>query len=214
MQTDRLILSVATDHLPEELGKTGFGSRDQGHIIDRLQASGLWLGPRAILEETSAFRQIIPYVVLRVGDQLIHYTRTPAGGEARLHGRISIGLGGHIDFSDVVRSGEGVDLQATLDAAAVREVEEEVGAVDCVDRRWIGALIDNESPVGQVHLGVVALWTLTSVPTGAIEDAIGEVGVQSIKALANQAERLETWSGLTLDALDKLTGLDVATSVG
>lgn len=203
MQLDRLILAVETSRLPAALGQTGFFRQVHDHALDGLLGAGLWLGPRAVLEETEAFRQIIPYVVLRVGDRLVHYTRTPSGGENRLHGRVSVGLGGHIDFSDVIRRGEGVDLKATLDAAAAREVEEELGMVDCADREWIGVLIDNGSPVSRVHLGVVALWTLRTPPAGATEDAIGEVGLGTIDALLAGKARLEDWSTILLEALQQ-----------
>lgn len=201
MQFDRLILAVETSRLPAAFSRTGFVAQAHDDALDGLSAAGLWLGPRAVLEETEAFRQIIPYVVLRVGDRLVRYTRTPSGGESRLHGRVSVGLGGHIDFSDIVRRGEGVDLKATLDAAATREVEEELGVVDCIDRQWIGVLIDNGSPVSRVHLGVVGLWTLASAPAGAAEDALDQVGLDSIDALLGQRDRLEEWSAILLEAL-------------
>lgn len=200
---DRLILATETCRLPEPLGLTGFSEMAHGEAIDAVQRAGLWLGPRVVLEETEGFRQIIPYVVLKVGDKIVHYTRTPSGGESRLHGRVSVGLGGHIDLSDIIRQGEGIDLKATLDAAAMREVEEELGKLECLGRQWAGVLVDNGSPVSRVHLGLVALWELAVAPASAAEDAIGDVGLSTVDELLANSDRLEAWSLILLEALQR-----------
>jgi len=197
----RMILATATADLPKTFEQTGFHPIDGGQAVSALAASGLWLGPRPVLEETPAYRQIIPYVVLRYGDSFVRYTRTPAGGEARLHGRMSIGLGGHIDLSDIIAVDDAVDLAATVEAASERELEEELGAVVTRDRQWIGVLVDNESSVGRVHVGLVGLWTLASLPSSIPEDAIGDVTLCTVAMLEASRDRLEGWSELLLDHL-------------
>ncbi len=194
----RMILATATEGLPHTFAKTCFHPLDESDALQAFQQAGLWLGPRETLERLDTFRQIIPYVVLRIGDQFIRYTRTPAGGESRLHGRMSIGLGGHIDLSDVVANGDGVDLAATLQKAAQRELAEELGDVDCWAKEWIGVLVDNESDVGRVHIGIVGVWHMHSAPTGMSEDAIGDVSVCSIEELEHVRNRLEGWSVMLL----------------
>lgn len=197
MQTDqKIILAVAANRLPFELQRTTFLPLDESQIIFVLQEAGLWLGPRPQLEDMPSFRQIIPYVVLKCGDKWVRYTRTSAGGEQRLHGRVSIGLGGHVDLPDVCMVGNSIDLRKTLDDAAEREVQEELPGVSCSSRHWAGLLVDNESAVGSVHIGVVAIWDLEYLPNGPTEDAISEAGLTSLTELIEAGPRLETWSSL------------------
>jgi len=199
MQTDqKIILAVPADRLPSELRRTTFLPLDAVRIMSVLQEAGLWLGPRPQLEEMPSFRQIIPYVVLTCADKWVRYTRAPAGGEQRLHGRVSIGLGGHVDLPDVCTVGNSIDLLKTLDDAAEREVQEELPGVVCSSRRWAGLLVDNESTVGMVHIGVVAIWELEFMPNGPTEDAISEAGLASWAELVEAGPRLETWSSLLL----------------
>jgi predicted NUDIX family phosphoesterase len=196
-----MILATSAENLPPELGTTGFHPWDRDDALQSFQRAGLWIGPRRVLEQQPAYRQIIPYVVLRIGEKVVKYTRTPSGGEARLHGKTSIGLGGHIDLSDIVSVGDHVDLAATINNSSDRELLEELGPVEVEARDWIGVLIDNDSDVGRVHIGLVGLWTLKSAPVGKTEDAIGEVDVCSLEELEQERGRLEGWSDLVLSHL-------------
>src|SRR4051795_4496358 len=53
--------------------------------------------PRSAMEVDPSFKQIIPYLVLRDGERYFLMRRTKAGGDARLHDRWSIGVGGHLN---------------------------------------------------------------------------------------------------------------------
>ena len=55
--------------------------------------------PRSEVETDPSFKQLIPYVVLRYGDQVFHYTRGQRGTE-RGCGAALIGVGGHISQDD------------------------------------------------------------------------------------------------------------------
>ena len=74
---------------------------------------------REIAEKDPNFRQIIPYVLVHYGDKYLAATRHQTQGEVRLHGKMSIGIGGHINPVD----GELADL---LDAGLRRELSEEL----------------------------------------------------------------------------------------
>ena len=130
----------------------------------RSEFAGLWFGPRRDLEEMDEYRQLVPYILLQIGFQFIRYMRAPAGSEARLHGRMSIGFGGHIELADAVVRGSQIDVLATIERAAEREVLEELGQIACKDQRWIGLLVDNTTVVGRVHLGLVGIRRLSVLP--------------------------------------------------
>lgn len=107
-------------------------------------------------EKNPQYKQIIPYVMLTHHESrsVFAYSRTNAATESRLHGKFSIGVGGHIDWEDF-----DVDAIKTFSDAVGRELHEEVG------HTWAGLLpnmdslrgfiYDGSTEVGSVHLGVV-----------------------------------------------------------
>lgn len=198
----RLILATNTEGLPPVVGKTGFVPMHHGEAIGFLEQAGVWFGPRRVLEEREDYRQIIPYIVLCAGDRVVRYTRTPAGGETRLHGRMSVGLGGHVDLFDSKTSGDRFELLGTVEQAAERELQEELGEVTCTRRRWAGLLVDNDTPVGRVHIGLIGIWDIEELPDREAEDAVGDVELVSLGELQQNAEMLETWSAMLLPWLD------------
>lgn len=209
MQTDkqfgivgkRMILACDTAGLPLDVdGASGLHTLTESMVLGMLHNAGLWIGPRNILEECTLYRQIIPYVVLRCGDQIVHYRRTPAAGESRLHGKVSIGFGGHIDLPDICfADGSTVDLWATLSRAAYREVHEEVDGVVCIRQQALGLLIDNSNDVGRVHIGVAMVWDLDRLPVGSSEKEIAHGGASQLAELqADMLANYEVWTQMLL----------------
>lgn len=201
----RMILATLAAALPESTLTTSFTPVEGLDMWETLNSSGLWLGPRETLETYPTFRQIIPYIVLSVDGRVIHYTRTPKGQEARLHDKVSVGFGGHVDLEDMQFFGNSIDLERTLNIGADREIDEEIGIVDVIKKTWVGLVVSNENPVDHVHIGVVAHWELASAPTGMTEDAVGNVGLDTPDALLmGVGDRLETWSWLYLQYLGRV----------
>ncbi len=166
------------------------GSPLSAAAVDRSTAS---------MANNETFRQIIPYVVLQVDGKIISYLRTPAGTDQRLHGRRSIGFGGHVELCDLVVKNGTIDLIATLENAALREVHEEIGALHVVHRSWRGILVDNRTSVGRVHIGIASYWQLDRAPRISHEATIGDVQLNPANAISSMA--LEHWSALVLSDL-------------
>lgn len=147
---------------------------------------------RAEAENDPAFKQLIPYCIFRCGDRILHYTRGKAGGESRLHAKISVGVGGHVNPID---TGGGRTGAEAYHAAVTREIEEELDLPETHEHRIIALLNDESNPVGQVHLGIVHLVDLKSDAVTSREDALTDVAFTALSDL-NGAwfERLETWS--------------------
>ncbi|MEO8614075.1 MAG: hypothetical protein ABI600_02960 [Luteolibacter sp.] len=147
---------------------------------------------RAAAEEDPSHKQLIPYCIFRCGGRILHYTRGKAGGEARLHAKISVGVGGHVNPID---TGEGRTGPDAYHAAVTREIEEELDLPEDHQHRIIGLLNDESNPVGQVHLGIVHLIDLTSDKVKSREDALTDLGFTALTDLNGPMfERLETWS--------------------
>ena len=105
------------------------------------------------MEQDPSFKQLIPYCIFRFEDQIFYYRRSKGTGEGRLHGKRSIGVGGHISSED--QAAASPYLQAMQ-----REIAEEVFLESGYRQSCVGLLNDDESEVGKVHLGVVHIFDL------------------------------------------------------
>lgn len=148
---------------------------------------------RPVAEVSPAFKQLIPYVVVRDGDGVFLMERTDAGGDPRLHGKASIGVGGHLNPVD-----EGAD---SLTDGLRREWAEELVAEWEPEFALVGLLNDDSNPVGSVHLGVVFEVNAAgrSVDVREREKLTGRFA--SVAEVRAAWDRMETWSRLVADHL-------------
>jgi predicted NUDIX family phosphoesterase len=176
----------------------GFTTEGAGDYLRRIRAHGTYVR-RADAEQEPAMKQIIPYSIVRHGSRLFLFQRTQAGGEARLHGKFSIGVGGHINRADVEGAGD------PLTAGLERELEEELRIGGGWSARLVGVLNDDSNAVGRVHFGLVHV-----IEAGSPDIQVRESD-RLTGRLADGAEvralhdRMETWSQLILDAVDPAT---------
>jgi predicted NUDIX family phosphoesterase len=153
---------------------------------------------RPAAEDDPTHKQLIPYVVVRDAGRVFLMHRTDAGGDARLHGKASIGVGGHLNPVD--------DGEDALMSGLRREWAEELEADWDPEFELVGLLNDESNPVGAVHLGVVF-----SVDARGREVDVREhdklVGAfAATDELAESWSRMETWSQLVVDALGLAPG--------
>lgn len=157
--------------------------------------------PRPEAEDDPGYKQIIPYLVLRHGDRVLCYTRGKSGGEARLHAKMSIGIGGHINDGDT--HAEHFD-QASYLRAVERELHEELEIPGGYRQKAVALLNDDSNDVGRVHLGVVHLIDVATTDLRPREEAIGDPVFLTAEELRDRRDRLETWSQICLGGLDRL----------
>ena len=148
---------------------------------------------RPLAEDDASFKQLIPYVVVRDGERVFLMHRTDAGGDPRLHGKASIGVGGHLNPVD--------DGEDALMSGLRREWAEELDADWEPEFELVGLLNDDTNPVGAVHLGVVFSVDATGrdVDVREHDKLIGSFA--STDELRQSWPRLETWSQLVADSL-------------
>ena len=163
-------------------------------------ANNLFL-PRPAAEEDPGYKQLIPYLVIRNRDRVLCYTRGKAGGEARLHAKMSIGIGGHINDGD--SHAEHFD-EAAYFRAVERELQEELEIPGAYRQRIAALLNDDSNEVGRVHLGVVHLIEVDSTDIRPREDAICDIRFLTAQELTPLRDRLESWSQICLGGLDRL----------
>lgn len=157
--------------------------------------------PRPAAEEDPTHKQLIPYLVLRHGNRVLCYTRGKSGGEARLHAKMSIGIGGHINDGDTHAAHFD---EAAYNRAVERELHEELEIPGAYRQRPVALLNDDSNEVGRVHLGVVHLVDVASADIRPREDAIRDLEFLTAGELKLKRDRLESWSQIVADALPQL----------
>ena len=168
-----------------------YGLRTDGldAFVAALERDGRY-EPRDRMERDPSFKQVIPYLVLRDGPRYFLMQRTAAGGDARLHGRYSIGVGGHLNPGD-----------GGLLGGLRREWSEELLAGFLPDFTLIALLNDDTTEVGAVHLGAVYLADAAGRPIAIRETHTLTGSFVDPADVAAVIDGLETWSRLTFEFL-------------
>ena len=174
-KNDELVLVVPTSDLFDK-PFTGVISVVDAH--DKLTTSlgHLDIKRRGDVEEDPSYKQLISYVVVKnnKGETLL-YTRLSGGGESRLHGKSSVGVGGHMNPVDGLSG-----YQLLLEPV-------EIGLYGLVN--------DDSNDVGRVHVGLVYIANI-----GDQEVKVTETDTLSVKWVPNtKFYELETWSQLLRD---------------
>lgn len=145
---------------------------------------------RPTAEMSPQYKQIIPYVVIRHDESFFLLQRTQKQTEARLHHKLSLGIGGHIN----------PDTPELLDGLH-KELEEEVHVAGDYDLTFVGILNDDTTEVGSVHLGAVYVLDAhdANVTVRETEKMTGRWAARD--ELPALRERMETWSQIVYDAV-------------
>lgn len=147
---------------------------------------------RGDMEEDPSYKQLIGYVLLKDANtnEVLVYKRLVGGGEARLHGKASVGIGGHMNEV------EGKTIFEMLKINAARELNEEVGVSEeeaLNNLHFIGLINDDKTEVGQVHIGVVYECKVDKSKVEVKEDDTLVIKWMTADE-AKEEENYETWS--------------------
>jgi predicted NUDIX family phosphoesterase len=159
---------------------------------------GAFFVDRARAEEEPAWKQLIPYCVVTCGPRVLCVERLRGQGERRLHRKLSIGIGGHVNPADGPPAGR-------LRRGMWRELAEElVLRPPTPEPSAIGLLNDDSNPVGRVHAGVVFRLELRDPAAVGIREiskmAGGFRSIDGADGLWQDRSSLETWSRLLLES--------------
>lgn len=189
---DELVYVVSRDLLfagPSHHGLS-FSPED---FLHRCASHGHFL-PRSEVEMNPSLKQIIPYVVLFSTHGLFCVERLPAQSESRLHGLLSVGIGGHINPVPGVAG-----FAELLDANAHRELQEELFLPVIPTISWVAWINDDRTPVGQVHAGLLGLAEVDPAGVNVRETRQMQGSFTPYIELLTRRSRFETWSQLVLD---------------
>lgn len=198
------------DGLPYESfeGSKSIKDPDTGIIMDNI-ANNYTTMRRGDAEVEINVKQPIPYAVVAVGSKVFQYTRLVKAGEQKLHGKSSIGLGGHMNNVP-----EATTFDEVLVQNLVRELEEETEILDAdgnvitdieshITLKKVGVL-NNEDEVGQYHICILYRVQLPlgyDVRINPKEADQLEGGLVTLEELRKNYDNLEAWSQITADLL-------------
>lgn len=184
----------------------GFGRGLLEILPGDLETMKTKLVDRAVCETDESLWQLLPYnVLIDEQDRIFTYVRGQAGQEGRLHDKLSIGIGGHVDHAPWPATAH--DLSRLLVIEAVREVEEEVALSGPFEPEFTHYIIDHTNEVGRVHLGLLSITKVHSSQIGTLEEGIVLAGAfEPISWLVQEAQfnRLENWSQEVLRHIHRL----------
>jgi predicted NUDIX family phosphoesterase len=126
--------------------------------------------------------------------EVFSYRRGKGQGEARLHSKRSVGIGGHISSIDQ-------HAPSVYREGMRREIEEELILESKFQEKCIGLINDDLTEVGKVHLGIVHLFEIDDPKVRAREESIHDAGFAKPSELILQRDQFETWSQICLDHL-------------
>lgn len=199
---DERILVVPTS-LFRDLGYFQGFSREVDRYWPRIvEGDHVEYRARGEMEADPSFKQLIPYCLFRWTDangdaHLFEYQRGGGSGEARLRAKHSVGVGGHISSIDA-------EVGPTHDVyreGMRRELEEEVIIDTPYKETVVGLINDDETPVGQVHLGMVHLCDVERPNVRPREADILGARFSPVADILTRLEQFESWSKIAVREL-------------
>jgi predicted NUDIX family phosphoesterase len=180
----------------------GFSDDIERYLPRLLEGDHVEYRPRGEMEEDPSYKQLIPYMLFRwTGDDgtvhLFEYLRGSGQGERRLHAKRSVGIGGHISTLDAAAG----HLQHVYREGMRRELEEEVAIETPYTEKIAGLINDDETPVGQVHLGIVHLCDVERPEICPREADIVDGRFRPVSDILPRLSEFESWSEIAVRAL-------------
>ena len=205
------VLSVRSSHITP---KPGYSEMPEYlSMKDTLPPEAMMFGSRDWLETDEDFLQIIPYcVITSENGDVLAYSRTAQTGENRLAGKISVGLGGHVNAEGLLQRNGIINSPVTIMNSCYRELDEEVTLPLDDDYPFLidfkGFIYDPSDEVGRVHLGLLMQCKISDElepvkhKISSSDKGINILGFYSKEYLLTSDEvELEGWSRIALEAL-------------
>ena len=208
-------------------------SKEQVMVVKRADifADGIWHGirsdglqkyirlisakhrflPRSQVEEDARWQQIIPYLIFENDSKIFLMRRKAGHTDRRLANMYSIGVGGHINKSDIKKSLRKNSGQANSQRVkggeenrilnwARREFEEEIDYSGKYKSEFLGLINDDSNDVGLVHLGLVIKLT-GDLDKISVRDEHRSGELVDLSEIGKHYKRMETWSRIVYDFL-------------
>lgn len=186
------VLVVPTDVITPYLGSESFITGNINDIVKLVEIHHLYID-REYAEYAKEYKQIIPYAILTNDSKIFLTQRLKAQTEKRLHGRCSIGLGGHINPSEEIAN-------SCILEGMRRELYEEVGLENITVNKCVGVINDLSTEVSNYHIGLVYF---IQAPVDIQVKEVNKMTGRWVVAdeITECYDNLESWSQIVWDAL-------------
>jgi predicted NUDIX family phosphoesterase len=143
-------------------------------------------------ETNQAFKQVIPYVIVRHHPHYLLTQRTNKQQEKRLHNLYSIGQGGHVNDKDFAH-------RDPILTGLLREIREEYWLSAEYGCSPIGVINDDSNDVGKVHLGLVYELRVSTPKLEVAEEGKHIASWATVAELQSRYAEMENWSKIVMD---------------
>ena len=194
---EELVFAIPTDELWKLISYKEKGLiPGNSDILKRIVQNGVFR-KRSELEEDPSYKQIIPYAIISNSESFYLFKRTSKQTEKRLHNKLTLGVGGHMNPRDTTEPKDQYLINELK-----REFFEEVKLLNgCLieDIEFIGFINDDSISVGSVHIGL-----LYNIHVSNKDVVINETDKMTANwidkpDLAEFYEGMETWTKITFD---------------
>lgn len=155
-------------------------------------------------EYNPKYAQIIPYVVIKKDNEYFASLRLSGSGETRLVGKITVGMGGHINPED-----EGKNKEELILNNIRRELQDEELFIDLNKTKslefkgFIKCHANKEDLVSLDHLGLLYVLETKDENTKIKETELLEGKFVKLSELEDLKEKSESWSKVVIEYLLK-----------
>lgn len=165
---------------------------------------------RLFLETDLNYKQIIPYIIIKVRNKYLNYSRAKQSGDIRLHHKRSIGVGGHINISDFNKAylyntntnSLYSSFNDILYYAIRRELREELSPYffDQYNIEFSDFYVINshEDDISKHHLGIVYICNILNYNNNIISQ-LTDTRFDDIRDL--EPTKYELWSSMMIEIL-------------
>jgi predicted NUDIX family phosphoesterase len=173
-------------------------------ILETIDAVFSWK-ERDAVENDDTYKQVIPYLLVRCGEKWFLTRRTKKQVEARLHDKISLGVGGHVNPED----GEMIEVDGKMtpwltwpadeyiSGCASREMAEELNIDGAIGMTMLGYVNDDSTDVSRHHVGIIFEVTVAEERQVTIRETENMTGAFATREQIKEAiPMMENWSVL------------------
>jgi predicted NUDIX family phosphoesterase len=177
-------------HIQEGSGR--LITEEKERVFDKILNNQMFM-VRNDAEYNFDHKQVIPYVVIRNGNNYLLLQRLSKQTEKRLHNKYSLGIGGHINPASSIQE-DNIILNGLY-----RELNEEVAVGDASGLHFVGIINDERNDVSRVHLGLLYVLDVLSSEYRVLETEKMTATWVSEQELEKHYDALETWSQIVYD---------------
>ena len=191
---EELVFAIPTDDLWKLLTYKEIGLiKGNSDVLNRIVQNGLFR-KRSELERDPSFKQLIPYAIISNKESFYLFKRTSKQTEKRLHNKLHLGVGGHMN--------PGISNEQYLINELKRELFEEVKLLNgCLieDIEFIGFINDDSISVGSVHIGL--LYNIHISNKNVVINETDKMTADWIDKtdLIEYYEEMETWTKIAIE---------------